>query len=115
MRRLSPERVKVLRARLSQDLPSVDANEESNRPESWRSRANCAEDNVNPELFYIGLDDEVRQAKRICLGCVVVDECLKYALSRGEEYGIWGGMTVDDRKKLLRRRRREALQRGVRR
>ena len=44
-------------------------------------------------------------AKAICAGCPVRDACLAYALDTGQEYGIWGGLTEDERRALLRHRR----------
>ncbi|WP_424556268.1 WhiB family transcriptional regulator [Streptacidiphilus pinicola] len=51
-------------------------------------------------------------AKRVCAGCPVLDECRTYALEAREPYGVWGGMSEDERAALLRMRR---LRRGRRR
>ena len=45
------------------------------------------------------------KATAICAGCPVKAECLEYALDAREVYGVWGGMTEDERRALLRRRR----------
>lgn len=42
------------------------------------------------------------QAKRICLGCEVRNECLEYALQKDERFGIWGGLSERERRKLKR-------------
>jgi WhiB family redox-sensing transcriptional regulator len=52
--------------------------------------------------------DEVAQAKAVCGGCPVRAECLDSALSRGIDYGVWGGLTPDERRALRRRRREKA-------
>ncbi|MER5931865.1 WhiB family transcriptional regulator [Streptomyces sp. NPDC002054] len=45
-----------------------------------------------------------RAAKRICAGCPVRAECLRHALSVGETYGVWGGLTEEERRGLAGRR-----------
>ncbi len=66
----------------------------------WQSRAAC--DGTDPEAFYPGKGGSTRPAKNLCRGCEVRAECLEYALERDERYGIWGGMTRNDRRKLKR-------------
>ncbi len=77
---------------------------------SWREQAACLE---FPALLFFGLDDSEPQmdrrvrednAKRICSGCGVRQECLEYALSTKEPYGIWGGLTEIERRARLRGR-----------
>ena len=66
----------------------------------------------DPNLFF-GPDAEfvsarqVREAKAkaVCAGCPVRDACLAYALDTGEAYGIWGGLSEDERRAILRRQR----------
>ena len=76
----------------------------------WRDRAACrAED---PELFFpIGngpaAQDQIAEAKAVCRGCPVVTECLSWALEAGQDSGIWGGMTDDERRALARRTREQ--------
>ena len=66
----------------------------------------CAE--TDPEAFYPnwgeGASIETRVAKQLCSRCPVKDECLNYALIANEPFGIWGGMTTDERKRLKTRR-----------
>jgi hypothetical protein len=40
------------------------------------------------------------EARKLCAGCEVKNECLAFALDTGEEWGVWGGLTARDRKKL---------------
>lgn len=47
--------------------------------------------------------DRVRAAKRICQSCPVLTQCLRHALEAGERHGIWGGMSEEERRILLRR------------
>jgi WhiB family redox-sensing transcriptional regulator len=41
------------------------------------------------------------RAKAVCASCVVVEECLRWALEVRESYGVWGGLSVDERERLL--------------
>jgi WhiB family redox-sensing transcriptional regulator len=67
---------------------------------------------ADPDLFF-GSDREFvtarqkreAEAKAVCAGCPVRDACLAYALDSGQDYGIWGGLTEDERRALLRQRR----------
>src|SRR5580704_12066609 len=72
----------------------------------WQSRANCM--GVDPELFFPERGSSTREAKEVCRGCVVRDECLEYALANSEKFGIWGGMSERERRRL---RRQRAMQR----
>jgi WhiB family transcriptional regulator, redox-sensing transcriptional regulator len=68
---------------------------------TWRERAVCR--TLDPdELFAEGVAQNA--VKRICSACPVRTQCLAYALDRGIEHGIWGGMTEQERRALLRRR-----------
>ena len=61
------------------------------------SSAACT--NADPDLFFPEDGDELsaRRAKRICGACPVRAACLAGALARGEEYGIFGGLTAEER------------------
>jgi len=71
----------------------------------WQASANCL--GVDPDLFFPERGGSTREAKEVCAGCVVRDECLDYALSTGEKFGIWGGLSERERR-LVRRRRANA-------
>jgi WhiB family transcriptional regulator, redox-sensing transcriptional regulator len=75
---------------------------------TWREQASCLN---HPGVLFFGLDDNEtaierrgreEQAKRICARCTVRGECLDYALSVREPYGIWGGLTELERRARLR-------------
>ena len=73
--------------------------------EHWRQRAACRR--ADPDLFFpVGPAgpalNQVTQAKRLCLACTVRRDCLDWAMRNQIQYGIWGGLTEDDRV-LLRR------------
>lgn len=42
-----------------------------------------------------------RQAKQICSNCPVVDNCLRWALTAREPYGVWGGLSVEEREQII--------------
>jgi WhiB family redox-sensing transcriptional regulator len=68
--------------------------------EQWQERALCAQ--TDPEAFFPEKGGSTREAKRICLGCEVKDACLDYALAHDERFGIWGGLSERERRRLKR-------------
>lgn len=66
----------------------------------WQERALCAQ--TDPEAFFPEKGGSTREAKRICLGCEVRAECLDYALAHDERFGIWGGLSERERRRLRR-------------
>lgn len=73
---------------------------------NWQNKANCM--GVDPDLFFPERGASTREAKEVCRGCVVREDCLEYALANGEKFGIWGGLSERERRRL---RRQRALQR----
>jgi WhiB family redox-sensing transcriptional regulator len=76
---------------------------------TWRDRAACRR--ADPELFFpitaVGPAlDQIAHAKRLCLGCPVRRPCLDWALRHDIQFGIWGGLTEDDRRAVRRILRR---------
>jgi WhiB family transcriptional regulator, redox-sensing transcriptional regulator len=72
--------------------------------ELW-SRAACS--TSDPDLFFPLSSAgpalrQVRLAKAICARCEIRQACLDYALDSGPIHGIWGGMTEEERLRLLR-------------
>jgi WhiB family redox-sensing transcriptional regulator len=66
--------------------------------EQWRERALCAQ--TDPEAFFPEKGGSTRAAKAICRGCDVAQQCLAYALDNDERYGIWGGLSERERRRL---------------
>src|SRR3712207_7677069 len=56
-----------------------------------QERALCAE--TDPEAFFPEKGGSTREAKKICTGCEVRNDCLEYALANDERFGIWGGLS----------------------
>jgi WhiB family redox-sensing transcriptional regulator len=65
---------------------------------SWKDDALCAE--TDPEAFFPEKGGSTREAKRVCAGCSVQAECLQYALDNDERFGIWGGLSERERRRL---------------
>jgi WhiB family redox-sensing transcriptional regulator len=67
----------------------------------WQERALCAE--TDPESFFPEKGGSTREAKRVCLSCEVRAECLEYALTHDERFGIWGGLSERERRRVKKR------------
>lgn len=72
----------------------------------WRHRAACRDE--DPELFFpIGNTGpallQIEDAKQVCRRCNVVEACLQWALESGQDDGVWGGTSEDERRALQRR------------
>ena len=67
----------------------------------WAAYAACRE--TDPDLFFPAEDADPTEALKICAGCAVRDDCLDYGFMTKARYGIWGGTTERERKRLLRR------------
>lgn len=79
---------------LFQELLVEDADEEL----GWQERALCAQ--TDPESFFPEKGGSTREAKKVCLACEVRSECLEYALQNDERFGIWGGLSERERRRL---------------
>ena len=72
----------------------------------WRHEAACRDE--DPELFFpIGNTgpaiSQIDEAKAVCRMCPVVEPCLQWALDTGQDAGVWGGLSEDERRALKRR------------
>jgi WhiB family transcriptional regulator, redox-sensing transcriptional regulator len=72
------------------------------RPPTWKDRANCM--GVDPDLFFPERGASTREAKEVCRGCIVKEDCLEFAIANGEKFGIWGGMSERERRRVRRAR-----------
>jgi WhiB family redox-sensing transcriptional regulator len=77
----------------------------------WQERANCL--GVDPDLFFPERGASTKEAKAVCRGCEVRVECLEYALSHGEKFGIWGGLSERERRRVRRQRALERQRRAI--
>ena len=69
-------------------------------PPNWTKEALCAE--VDPVIFFPEAGEKTVDAKRICRACNVKTQCLEYSITNNERFGIWGGLTEFDRRRLRR-------------
>ena len=65
----------------------------------WTLQAKCRD--MADSLFPEGKDQ--KRARSVCMGCPVRSECLAEALDNHIEWGVWGGMTERERRRLLRK------------
>ena len=73
---------------------------------TWRNHAACLD--ADPELFFptgstgpaLG---QIEAAKAICGRCEVVEPCLTWAMDFGQDAGVWGGLSEEERRTLKRR------------
>jgi len=76
--------------------------DEDDNPLAWQTDALCAQ--TDPEAFFPEKGGSTRDAKKICTTCEVKAQCLDYALHNDERFGIWGGLSERERRRLRRAR-----------
>lgn len=81
--------------------------ERDENPLSWQADSLCAQ--TDPEAFFPEKGGSTRDAKKICSQCEVKAKCLDYALENEERFGIWGGMSERERRKLSGKKRKDSL------
>ena len=69
---------------------------------AWQVDALCAQ--TDPEAFFPEKGGSTRDAKRVCAACLVRQDCLDYAMDNDERFGIWGGLSEQERRRLRRER-----------
>lgn len=75
--------------------------------QSWREAAACRTFSV--EMFYPPAEQDGFEAKAVCFQCPVREMCLEVAIANGERFGVWGGLTPQERRWLVAKRKRAAL------
>lgn len=69
--------------------------------EKWRSDSNCT--SADTALLYDTEESVMKKhAAKVCFNCPVQNQCLYTAISIGERYGVWGGLTPRQRKSLIK-------------
>jgi WhiB family redox-sensing transcriptional regulator len=66
----------------------------------WQALALCAE--TDPEAFFPEKGGSTKDAKRVCRNCEVRAQCLDFALATDQRFGIWGGLSERERRRLKR-------------
>ena len=78
--------------------PMAPGNVDDDGELSWQADALCAQ--TDPEAFFPEKGGSTREAKKVCLSCDVRAECLEYALENDERFGIWGGLSERERRRV---------------
>ena len=74
--------------------------------QEWQEIAACR--TIPVELFFPMVEHETDQAKAVCLECLVREPCLESAITAGERFGVWGGLTPPERRSIVAKRRARA-------
>lgn len=82
-------------------VPGVSTGGQDDDILAWQVDALCAQ--TDPEAFFPEKGGSTRDAKRICETCEVRAQCLEFALEHDERFGIWGGLSERERRKLRKR------------
>jgi WhiB family transcriptional regulator, redox-sensing transcriptional regulator len=72
------------------------------QPVDWQAKARCTD--VDPEIFFPERGGSSKAARAVCSDCEVKPQCLEYALNNKEQFGIWGGTSERERRRLRRER-----------
>lgn len=67
----------------------------------WVQHAACR--GVDTNLFFADRGESTKEAKAICAGCPVREECLTFSINNGEHFGVWGGLAEHQRRRLRRK------------
>ncbi len=74
---------------------------------AWMADGNCR---LHPPSTFFPSDGVgVDRARKICRDCPVKSTCLEYALEQRIDHGVWGGCSERERRRILKRRRDDAL------
>ena len=71
----------------------------SDEPRNWMDLAAC--DGTDNATFFPEIGGSTREAKRVCAVCPVRGDCLAYALDNRIAFGVWGGLSEQQRSRLL--------------
>jgi WhiB family transcriptional regulator, redox-sensing transcriptional regulator len=69
-------------------------------PDHWQELSACY--GLDPEVFFPTTEEEAGLALSYCSHCQVREVCLAWAVRNGERYGVWGGTTEQQRRRLIR-------------
>jgi WhiB family redox-sensing transcriptional regulator len=80
------------------DLTSLRPN--TSPPDMCQESAACH--GIDPDVFFPTSEEEAGPALAYCAACGIRELCLAWALKNGERYGVWGGLTEQQRRRLVR-------------
>ena len=81
--------------------PLLEESPDNDPDAPWQESAVCRQ--TDPELFFPEQGGSTREAKKICVGCEVTAQCLQAALDNDEPFGVWGGLSERERRRLKAR------------
>lgn len=81
------------------------------RDRDWQVSALCAQ--TDPDEWFQEKGGSTKTAKAICKICPVRAECLEYAITHDERFGVWGGLSERERRPLVRAAKTGAVDRLV--
>lgn len=92
---------------MTRHLHAVPDNDDDDYPRNplggeWQQYGACR--GLDPDMFFPQRGDTVREAKTVCDACPVRPQCLEYAITNGEKFGIWGGLSERERRRIRRQR-----------
>lgn len=73
---------------------------------SWMLFANCR--GMDPELFFPPRGASLEPIREVCRSCACQKACADYAINNGEVFGVWGGLSERERRRIRKARRLEA-------
>ncbi|WP_081743352.1 WhiB family transcriptional regulator [Arthrobacter sp. H20] len=82
-------------------LPGIGQDFDDEGELGWQADSLCAQ--TDPEAFFPEKGGSTRDAKKVCGACNVRSQCLEYALANDERFGIWGGLSERERRRLRKR------------
>ncbi len=75
--------------------------------QEWQDLAACRA--IPVEMFFPPAEQEAEVAKAVCADCTVRQPCLEFALAEAERFGIWGGLTTQERRSLAMKRHKARI------
>ncbi len=95
-----PARTRSMDAMPDLEIDVRDLPKQVSPPDHWQERAACY--GLDPEVFFPTTEEEAGLALSYCAICPVQEMCLAWAVQNGERYGVWGGTTEQQRRRLIR-------------
>jgi WhiB family redox-sensing transcriptional regulator len=77
----------------------------TDRGDDWRDQGLCRQ--ADPEEFFAKSTPAIQRAKRICRACPVRPQCVQFAVTNGERFGVWGGLSQTELRPLRNRHRQQ--------
>lgn len=83
-------------------MSTIDIFEHLINRESWQAEGICRQVDIG-DMWFPEKGGSTKEAKAVCAACPVAAQCLEYALSHEERFGVWGGFSERERRQMKRR------------